>query len=51
MRLNLSDPQSICEWYKVAPNRYAPLLRHWLRSKLHAAFWPAIAASREMVKR
>lgn len=42
MTLDLRDPQSIAMWFKVAPKRHAPILRHWLRSKLHAAFWPAI---------
>ncbi len=51
MKLDLNDPASIAAWYAVAPQRHAPILRHWLRSKLHAAFWPAIAASRELVKR
>lgn len=50
MRLDLSDPQSIAAWYKVAPQRHAPILRHWLRSEMHRAFWPAIVASRELVK-
>ncbi len=51
MRLDLNDPASIAAWYRIAPQRHAPIMRHWLRSKLHAAFWPAIAASRELVKR
>lgn len=50
MRLDLNDQASIADWYRVAPSRHAPLLRHWLRSEMHAAFWQAIAASRELVK-
>lgn len=48
MTVNLSDPQSIAAWYKVAPARHAPFLRWALRN------WPqfkaAIEASRELVK-
>lgn len=50
MRLDLTDPASIAAWYRIAPQRHAPILRLWLRNEMFAAFWPAIASSREMVK-
>lgn len=50
MRLDLKDPQSIADWYMIAPQRHAAMLRYWLRSEMHRAFWQAIAASRELVK-
>lgn len=50
MTLNLNDPQSVADWYRVAPKRHAAMLRHWLRCEMFRAFWPAIAASRELVK-
>lgn len=50
MKVNLNDPASIAAWYRVSPQRHAALLRLWLRKELFAAFWPAIAASRELVK-
>jgi hypothetical protein len=50
MTLNLNDPQSICDWYRVAPQRHAAMLRHWLRCEMFRDFWPAIVASRELVK-
>ena len=50
MTLNLRDPQSIAVWYRVAPKRHAAMLRLWLRNELFAQFWPAIVASRELVK-
>lgn len=48
--LNMLDPASIAAWYRVAPKRHGPMLRLWLRSPMWAEFWPAIAASRELVK-
>ncbi len=51
MTVNLSDPASIARWYAVNPKRHAEFLRHCLRSKAWAAFWPAINASRELVQR
>jgi hypothetical protein len=48
--LNLTDPASIAAWYRIAPQRHAGYLRHWLRCEMFRAFWPAIEASRELVK-
>lgn len=50
MKLNLTDPASIAAWYRIAPKRHAAMLRHWLRCEMFRAFWPAIVASRELVK-
>lgn len=50
MRLDLTDPQSIATWFKTNPRRHAGYLRHWLRNEMFRAFWPAIEASRELVK-
>ena len=50
MTLNLNDPASIAAWFHVSPQRHAGYLRHWLRSEMFRDFWPAIAASRELVK-
>lgn len=50
MKLDLRDPQSIATWFKVAPKRHAAMLRLWLRSEMFRDFWPAIVASRELVK-
>jgi hypothetical protein len=50
MQLNLKDPHSIAAWFKVAPRRHGPLLRHWLRCESFRDFWPAIEASRELVR-
>lgn len=50
MRLDLTDPASVAAWYRVNPKRHAGYLRHWLRSEMFSQFWPAIAASRELVK-
>lgn len=50
MTLNLRDPQSIAGWFKVNPQRHAGFLRHWLRCEMFREFWPAIVASRELVK-
>lgn len=50
MTLDLNDPASIAEWYRINPPRHAEFLRHCLRSKTWQRFWPAIAASRELVR-
>ena len=50
MTLNLNDPASIATWYRIAPQRHAAMLRHWLRCEMFRQFWPAIVASRELVK-
>lgn len=50
MTLNLNDPQSVADWYRVAPARHAAFLRWALRQESHRAFWPAIEASRELVR-
>ena len=50
MTLDLRDPQSIASWYLVAPKRHAGMLRLWLRNELFSQFWPAIEASRELVR-
>jgi hypothetical protein len=50
MKLDLTDPQSIAAWYRINPPRHAEFLRHCLSSEAWARFWPAIAASRELVK-
>lgn len=50
MTLNLNDPASIAAWYRVAPQRHAAFLRWALQQDSHRAFWPAIVASREMVR-
>ena len=50
MTLDMNDPQSIATWFRVNPQRHAELLRRWLRNDLYARFWPAIAASRELVR-
>lgn len=50
MRLDMNDPASIAAWYRVAPKRHAEFLRWALRQDAYAPFWPAIAASRELVK-
>lgn len=48
MRLNLNEPVSIAEWFKVNPAHHGQFLRWALRN------WPqfkdAIVASRELVK-
>lgn len=49
MKLDLNDPASIAAWYRIAPQRHAPILRHWLRSPMHAAFRQAIEAARDLV--
>ena len=49
MRLDLKDPQSIADWYRIAPQRHAAILRYWLRSPMHAAFRQAIEAARDLV--
>ena len=50
MILNLNDPQSVADWFHVNPQRHAAMLRLWLRSEMFRDFWPAIVASRELVK-
>lgn len=50
MKLNLTDPASIAAWYRINPPRHAAFLRHCLKSEAWTQFWPAIVASREMVK-
>jgi len=50
MTLDLSDPQSIAQWFRINPPRHAEYLRYCLRSEAHAHFHEAIAASRELVK-
>lgn len=50
MRLNLNDPKSIADWYKLAPARHAGYLRLWLKSEMFAEFRTAIKASRELIK-
>lgn len=50
MTLDLTDPASIATWYAIAPQRHAGYLRLWLSNPLWSAFWPAIVASRELVK-
>lgn len=50
MTLDLRDPQSIAMWFKVAPKRHAEFLRWALRNEAYAQFWPAIEASRGLVK-
>jgi hypothetical protein len=50
MKLDLTDPASIAAWYRVAPQRHAAMLRLWLRKEAFSQFWPAISASRELVK-
>lgn len=50
MIVDLRNPQSIAAWYRVHPQRHAAFLRWALRCESYAAFWPAIEASRELVK-
>ncbi len=50
MILNLNDPQSVADWFHVNPKRHAEFLRWALRNEAYAQFWPAIEASRELVK-
>lgn len=50
MILNLNDPQSVADWFHVNPKRHAEFLRWALRNEAYAQFWPAIVASRELVK-
>jgi hypothetical protein len=50
MTLDLTDPASVAAWYRLNPKRHAGYLRLWLRNPMWAAFWPAIEASRELVK-
>lgn len=50
MNLNLRDPQSIADWYRVNPQRHAEFLRWALRQESYAQFHAAIAASRGLVK-
>jgi hypothetical protein len=50
MRLDLTDPASVADWYRIAPKRHAAMLRHWLASQFYAEFHSAIVASRELIK-
>lgn len=50
MKLNMTDPASIAAWYRINPRRHAEFLRHCLQSEVWARFWPAIEASRGMVR-
>ncbi len=50
MNLNLNEPASVAAWYRINPQRHAAMLRLWLRSEMFRDFWPAIVASRELVK-
>jgi hypothetical protein len=47
MNINLTDPQSIAAWFRVAPARHGPMLRHWL--KAWPEFAPGIEAARELI--
>lgn len=50
MTVNMADPESVAAWYRINPSRHAGFLRYCLRSEAWRAFWPAIEASRELLK-
>lgn len=50
MRVDMLDPASIAEWYRIAPKRHAMYLRHWLQSEFYAEWHAAIVASRGLIK-
>lgn len=50
VKLDLNDPASVAAWYRIAPQRHGQILRHWLRCEMFRDFWPAIVASRELVR-
>jgi hypothetical protein len=50
MKVDMSNPASVAAWYRVNPQRHAEFLRHCLRSEAWREFWPAIEASRELLR-
>lgn len=48
MLLDLTHPPSIVAWFRAAPQRHGPQLRHF--ATLWPQFAPAIAQARELLR-